>query len=370
MTRAREIANVLGRNIESTTFTATAGQTAFSITHATGRIQVYMNGLLLDPTVDWTSDGSTVTLTEGAVAGDELEVVEHDTLSVADAMPVTGGNMSGVLGMYTASTDPVGTQGQIYFNTDKKALRVHDGTRWMSVRENIYPTQFNDLDAWWDFSGTYSTISAGNASVTDATGNGHTLTEVGTCPTKAFPNGRNGIRIGNGSTTTHHYTTSNYIPVTGSGARTLFAVFCEQLDNSGLQHIMHYGTNATNQAFGIAWHSNAYQQHLWGGSGATLSTYNLGVMGADGVRVVFSHYDGATGTIRVYDSSSEEGVSSSGNSYTPSTGSTYPMAIGLRVSGAEGGDFVIGECGVYTRALSTYEMDKIAQGLLDRWGNG
>lgn len=90
MTRAREISNVLGRNIESTTFTATAGQTAFSIAHAAGRIQVYMNGLLLDPTVDWTSDGSTVTLTEGAVAGDELEVVKFDNLAVADAIPRTG----------------------------------------------------------------------------------------------------------------------------------------------------------------------------------------------------------------------------------------------------------------------------------------
>lgn len=90
MTRAREIANVLGRNIESTTFTATADQTAFSIAHAAGRIQVYMNGLLLDPTVDWTSDGSTVTLTEGAVAGDELEVVKFDNLAVADAIPRTG----------------------------------------------------------------------------------------------------------------------------------------------------------------------------------------------------------------------------------------------------------------------------------------
>ena len=90
MTRARAISNVLGRNIESTTFTATAGQTAFSITHAAGRIQVYLNGLLLDPTVDWTSDGSTVTLTEGAVAGDELEVVKFDNLAVADAIPRTG----------------------------------------------------------------------------------------------------------------------------------------------------------------------------------------------------------------------------------------------------------------------------------------
>ena len=99
MTRAREISNVLGRNIESTTFTATADQTAFSITHAAGRIQVYMNGLLLDPTVDWTSDGSTVTLTEGAVVGDELEVVKFDNLAVADAIPRTGTQARLILAM-------------------------------------------------------------------------------------------------------------------------------------------------------------------------------------------------------------------------------------------------------------------------------
>ena len=108
MTRAREISNVLGRNIESTTFTATAGQTAFSITHATGRIQVYMNGLLLDPTVDWTSDGSTVTLTEGAAAGDELEVVKFDTLAVADVVPATGGTFTGNVEVENAQGDTLG----------------------------------------------------------------------------------------------------------------------------------------------------------------------------------------------------------------------------------------------------------------------
>ena len=95
MTRAREISNVLGRNIESTTFTATAGQTAFSIAHTENRIQVFMNGLLLDQTVDWTSDGSTVTLTSGATAGDEIEVVKYDNLSVANVVPSTGGTFSG-----------------------------------------------------------------------------------------------------------------------------------------------------------------------------------------------------------------------------------------------------------------------------------
>jgi len=90
MTRARDVANLIGSgNYSSTTFTATAGQTAFTISHTQGFIQVFMNGLLLDETVDWTSDGSAVTLTSGAAAGDEIEVVAYNTFSVGDAITQT-----------------------------------------------------------------------------------------------------------------------------------------------------------------------------------------------------------------------------------------------------------------------------------------
>ena len=98
MTRARDVANLIGSgNYSSTTFTATAGQTAFSISHTQGFVQVFMNGLLLDETVDYTSNGSAVTLTSGAAAGDEIEVVAYNTFSVGDALPKSGGTMSGAL---------------------------------------------------------------------------------------------------------------------------------------------------------------------------------------------------------------------------------------------------------------------------------
>lgn len=87
MTRARDVANLIGSgNYSSTTFTATAGQTAFTISHTQGFVQVFMNGLLLDETVDYTSNGSAVTLTSGAAAGDEIEVVAYNTFSVGDAL--------------------------------------------------------------------------------------------------------------------------------------------------------------------------------------------------------------------------------------------------------------------------------------------
>ena len=87
MTRARDLSNLMGSgNFSSTTFTATAGQTAFTIAHTQGFIQVFMNGLLLDEIVDYTSNGSAITLTSAAVAGDEIEVVKYNTFSVGDAV--------------------------------------------------------------------------------------------------------------------------------------------------------------------------------------------------------------------------------------------------------------------------------------------
>jgi len=115
MTRARDVANLIGSgNYSSTTFTATAGQTVFSIAHTQNFVQVFMNGLLLDLTVDYTSNGSAVTLTSGAAAGDEIEVVAYNTFSVGDALNqaaadtryvnTTGDTMTGNLTLGSTST--------------------------------------------------------------------------------------------------------------------------------------------------------------------------------------------------------------------------------------------------------------------------
>jgi len=66
-----------------------------------------MNGLLLDETADYTSNGTAITLTSGASVGDEIEVVKYDTFSVGDAqtqaqadtryLQTSGGTISGNL---------------------------------------------------------------------------------------------------------------------------------------------------------------------------------------------------------------------------------------------------------------------------------
>jgi len=137
MTRARDVANLIGSgNYSSTTFTATAGQTAFTISHTQGFVQVFMNGLLLDLTVDYTSNGSAITLTSGAAAGDEIEVVAYNTFSVGDALNqaaadtryvnATGDNMTGNLGIGT--TSPNGALHVKGISDHGKIVVEHGGT--------------------------------------------------------------------------------------------------------------------------------------------------------------------------------------------------------------------------------------------------
>ena len=109
MTRARDLSNLMGSgNFSSTTFTATAGQTAFTIAHTAGFVQVFMNGLLLDLTTDYTSNGSAITLTTAAAAGDEIEVVKYNTFSVGDAIPASGGTFTGSIDASAGLTPPAG----------------------------------------------------------------------------------------------------------------------------------------------------------------------------------------------------------------------------------------------------------------------
>ena len=109
MTRARDLSNLMGSgNFSSTTFTATAGQTAFTIAHTQGFVQVFMNGLLLDLTTDYTSNGSAITLTTAAAAGDEIEVVKYNTFSVGDAIPASGGTFTGNINASAGLVTPAG----------------------------------------------------------------------------------------------------------------------------------------------------------------------------------------------------------------------------------------------------------------------
>ena len=81
----------LTRNVASreVSVTATAGQTLFTVTggYRINAIDVYRNGVKLAATDDFTAlDGSSVTLTQGAVLNDELVFRLFDDFRVSDAI--------------------------------------------------------------------------------------------------------------------------------------------------------------------------------------------------------------------------------------------------------------------------------------------
>ena len=87
--------NLKSGNVDS--YTATAGQTAFTLSETplnVNTITVFVNGIYQKPTTNYTVSGTTLTLTAGAVAGDEVDVI-HNTLRttvthVADQSVTTG----------------------------------------------------------------------------------------------------------------------------------------------------------------------------------------------------------------------------------------------------------------------------------------
>ena len=61
------------------TFTATQGQTVFTDTSTLPTyIQVFVNGVKIRPTTDFSKSGSSITLVSAATVGDEIDLVRFD----------------------------------------------------------------------------------------------------------------------------------------------------------------------------------------------------------------------------------------------------------------------------------------------------
>ena len=81
-----------------TEFTATAGQTTFTPpSYTPGFISVFRNGALLSTTDYTATNGTTVVLGSAAAAGDLVTIESFYVSSVLNALPQTGGTLSGSL---------------------------------------------------------------------------------------------------------------------------------------------------------------------------------------------------------------------------------------------------------------------------------
>ena len=91
-------ASVINSGVENKkVITATAGQTSFTgLTYSPNRVHVFQNGVRLVDGTDYTAtNGTSLTLTVGALADDQVVVVSYSGFTVGDVVPAsTGGTFS------------------------------------------------------------------------------------------------------------------------------------------------------------------------------------------------------------------------------------------------------------------------------------
>ena len=186
---------------EETVFTATANQTVFSGTFNTSAAAVFLNGVLLKLTTDYTITTTTVTLVDAASADDVLTVAEYGfpssnfksflnvfTLPTTDGSAdqvlktdgsgilsfttVSGGGGSTALTDLTDTPSTLGTSGQILkVNSGATALEFADessgGGGGASLTAINVPDSRN-VTANTTIAGTESAFSVGPITIDDA----------------------------------------------------------------------------------------------------------------------------------------------------------------------------------------------------------
>jgi len=135
-------------------FTATAGQTVFTVTagYTTGYLQVYLNGVLLNNASDYTaSNGTSITLASGASVNDIVEAFSYTVTLVNNVSPSYAGGQGGSAGQVlyqsaanTTSNTAVGTLGYLLTSagtgqptwTNPATLTVSAATTFSSTTSN------------------------------------------------------------------------------------------------------------------------------------------------------------------------------------------------------------------------------------------
>ena len=92
----------------STTTLTGSDANSNTLAYEAGAIQVFLNGILLDPATDYTaSTGTTVVLTDAAVSGDDVQIVAFNRKIVTANVGLSTFTGDGTTTAFTLSSDPV-----------------------------------------------------------------------------------------------------------------------------------------------------------------------------------------------------------------------------------------------------------------------
>lgn len=142
-----------GATYVRTSFTATGGQTTFSVSYTVGYVEVFLNGVLLNGTDYTASNGTTVVLATGATAGDIVETIAYAVTQLGTATSLAGGIASQIpyqTGANTTAFIANGTSGQVLTSNGTSApswqtiVSGAQGFVTMFTGSNTMPTQNSD----------------------------------------------------------------------------------------------------------------------------------------------------------------------------------------------------------------------------------
>ena len=131
---------------ERQVYTATASQTTFAATYDVGFVDVYLNGVKLKVTTDFTAtNGTSIVLTTGATAGDVVDIVAYGSFNVADTytqaqsdarfVHVSGDTMTGDLDFGDNVKATFGASGDLEIYHDGSQSIIRDsGTGQLAIR--------------------------------------------------------------------------------------------------------------------------------------------------------------------------------------------------------------------------------------------
>lgn len=107
-----------------TSFTATAGQTVFTVSYNPSFVEVFLNGVLLNATDYTATNGTSITLATGAALNDIVEVIAFNVVNIGQAANLAGGIASQIpyqTGAGATAFIPNGTSGQALLSNGTSA---------------------------------------------------------------------------------------------------------------------------------------------------------------------------------------------------------------------------------------------------------